>query len=296
MSVPTDKIIGQTGTSSPGSALSGDTTLTDSGFYWLEKVGVRVLVSKVLQEAGFVNGFSTRLGGVSPFPQNDLNLAGFDDDSAENIAENRRRFLGVFEGEYRLTSAWQVHGDSVKTVSTEDDINNTLEKHDALISDMEGVLVGVKTADCVPVLIGDPETGSFAAVHAGWRGTADSIVRKAVDRMRMQYGSDPKDLICALGPSAGCDRYEIGQEVIDAFTRKFSATGKILKETRPGHALIDLLSANRDQLCESGVKPQNVYAAPFCTMDRTDLFFSYRVEKSKYGRTGRLMSVIGKKL
>ncbi len=259
-------------------------------------MGVRVLVSKVLQEAGFVNGFSTRLGGVSPFPQNDLNLAGFDDDSAENIAENRRRFLGVFEGEYRLTSAWQVHGDSVKTVSTEDDINNTLEKHDALISDLEGVLVGVKTADCVPVLIGDPETGSFAAVHAGWRGTADSIVRKAVDRMRMQYGSDPKDLICALGPSAGCDRYEIGQEVIDAFTRKFSATGKILKETRPGHALIDLLSANRDQLCESGVKPQNVYAAPFCTMDRTDLFFSYRVEKSKYGRTGRLMSVIGKKL
>ncbi len=296
MSVPTDKIIGQTGTSSPGSATSGDTTLTDSGFYWLEKVGVRVLVSKVLQEAGFVNGFSTRLGGVSPFPQNDLNLAGFDDDSAENIAENRRRFLGVFEGEYRLTSAWQVHGDSVKTVSTEDDINNTLEKHDALISDLEGVLVGVKTADCVPVLIGDPETGSFAAVHAGWRGTADSIVRKAVDRMRMQYGSDPKDLICALGPSAGCDRYEIGQEVIDAFTQKFSATGKILKETRPGHALIDLLSANRDQLCESGVKPQNVYAAPFCTMDRTDLFFSYRVEKSKYGRTGRLMSVIGKKL
>ncbi len=296
MSVPTDKIIGQTGTSSPGSALSGDTTLTDSGFYWLEKVGVRVLVSKVLQEAGFVNGFSTRLGGVSPFPQNDLNLAGFDDDSVENIAENRRRFLGVFEGEYRLTSAWQVHGDSVKTVSTEDDINNTLEKHDALISDRKGVLVGVKTADCVPVLIGDPETGSFAAVHAGWRGTADSIVRKAVDRMRMQYGSDPKDLICALGPSAGCDRYEIGQEVIDAFTQKFSATGKILKETRPGHALIDLLSANRDQLCESGVKPQNVYAAPFSTMDRTDLFFSYRVEKSKYGRTGRLMSVIGKKL
>ncbi len=296
MSVPTDKIIGQTGTSSPGSALSGDTTLTDSGFYWLEKVGVRVLVSKALQEAGFVNGFSTRLGGVSPFPQNDLNLAGFDDDSAENIAENRRRFLGVFEGEYRLTSAWQVHGDSVKTVSTEDDINNTLEKHDALISDLEGVLVGVKTADCVPVLIGDPETGSFAAVHAGWRGTADSIVRKAVDSMRMQYGSDPKDLICALGPSAGCDRYEIGHEVIDAFTQKFSATGKILKETRPGHALIDLLSANRDQLCESGVKPQNVYAAPFCTMDRTDLFFSYRVEKSKYGRTGRLMSVIGKKL
>jgi YfiH family protein len=291
MSVPTDKIISETVPTSVGSS---DTTLTDSGFYWLEKDGVKVLVSKALEEAGFANGFSTRLGGVSPFPENDLNLAGFDDDSTENIEENRKRFLNTFGGDYRLTSVWQVHGDSVKTVRTEKDVSATEEKHDGLISNLAGILVGVKTADCVPVLIGDPQTGSFAAVHAGWRGTAESIVTKAIQRMKTVYGTEAKDLICAIGPAAGCERYEIGQEVINAF-ESFPQVEKLLKPTRPGHALIDLHTANLELLYAAGVERRNIYAAPFCTMDRTDLFFSYRVEKSKFGRTGRLMSVIGKK-
>lgn len=255
-----------------------------------------MLVSSELENAGFVNGFSTRLGGVSPFPDSDLNLAGFDDDSAENIAENRRRFLNAFGEDYQLTSVWQVHGDSVKNVRTEADIDSTGEKHDGLTSNLDGLLVGVKTADCVPILLGDPVTKSYAAVHAGWRGTAESIVQKAIKKMTAEFGTVSKDLICAIGPSAGCERYEIGQDVIDAFEQNFSTSGKLFKETRPGHALIDLKSANRDQLEAVGVKFENIYTAPFCTMERIDLFFSYRVEKAKFGRTGRLMSVIGKKL
>ncbi len=254
-----------------------------------------MLVCKELEERGFANGFSTRLGGVSPFPANDLNLAGFEEDSNENIFENRTRFLDVFEDDFALTSVWQVHGDGIKTVKNAEDVLSTTDKFDGMISMLPKVLIGVKTADCVPVLIGDPKTKAFAAVHAGWRGTVESIAQMAIDRMTEEYGTNPQDLICAIGPAAGCQNYEIGQDVIDAFSEKFSTSGKLFKPTRPGHALIDLHIANSDQLLEKGVKQDNIFTAPFCTMDRTDLFFSYRVEKKKFGKTGRLMSVIGRK-
>ena len=276
------------------SPLGDEQILTDAGFYWRERGGVKVLVCAPLERAGFVNGFSTRLGGVSPFPKDDLNLAGFDEDSAENIAENRRRFLSAFEGEFRVATAWQVHGDAVKLVADERDIEMSEAKFDALVSDMPGVLVGVKTADCVPVLIGDTVTGAFAAVHAGWRGTANSIVAKAVERMREVFGTRAADLVCAIGPAATCERYEIGQDVIDLFERNFQSGGKYLSPTREGHALIDLHLANKDQLLEKGVRETSIFIAPFCTMERTDLFFSYRVEKKLYGKVGRLLSVIGR--
>ena len=295
MSVPIDKIIDRPADSSHKDSQFGDSTLTDSGFYWLDKAGIRVLVSSALEDAGFSNGFSTRLGGVSPMPEGDLNLAGFGEDSDENIAENRRRFLHIFSNDYVLTSVWQVHSDSVKTISTESDIAGTEDKHDGMTSNLENLLLGVKTADCVPVLIGDSRNKAFAAVHAGWRGTSHSIVRKAIASMHREFGSRPEDLICAIGPAAGCERYEIGQDVIDAFEEKFSTSGKLLKETRPGHALIDLHAANRDQLSDCGVAASNISIAPFCTMERNDLFFSYRVENKVRRKSGRLMSVIGRK-
>ena len=248
-----------------------------------------------MEENGFTNGFSTRLGGVSPFPENDLNLAGFGEDTDENIFENRRRFLNVCEREFTLATVWQVHGDEVKVVKTLEEAKNTEERFDALVSDLENVLIGVKTADCVPILLGDTRTRAFATVHAGWRGTVDSIVRKAIEKMRENYGTEPKDLIAAIGAAATCKNYEIGQDVINAFGEKFSNSERLFTPTREGHALVDLNLANKEQLLETGVLPENVYAAPFCTMERTDLFFSYRVEKKLYGKTGRLLSVIGRK-
>ncbi len=271
-----------------------DETLTEKGFYWREKNGVKVLVCKALEGNGFANGFSTRLGGVSAFPENDLNLAGFGEDSNENIAENRKRFLNVLDGEFQLSTVWQVHGDGVKKVSDLEDAKNTEEKFDGLISDLPDLLLGVKTADCVPVLIGDKKTGSYSAVHAGWRGTVESIVVKAINKMKTEYGTNSADLICAIGPAAGCRSYEIGQEVINAFSAKFSTGGKLFTQTRKRHALIDLHLANREQMLSIGVLEQNIFTTPFCTMERTDLFFSYRVENKKFGKTGRLMSVIGK--
>lgn len=262
-------------------------SLLESGFVWRERDGVKVLVCRALEEAGFVNGFSTRLGGVSPFPEGDLNLAGFDEDARENIYENRRRFLHVFGGDLTLATAWQVHGDRIKIVEDLRDALRSEERADALISHLRGALVGVKTADCVPVLVGDPVTGSYAAIHAGWRGTAQSIVRKTIENMVARYKSDPLNMIAAIGPAATCENYEIGQDVIDSFP----GGEKYLTRTRDGNALIDLHAANRDQLNSCGI--EKIHIAPFCTIARTDLFFSYRVEKSQNGKTGRLLSVIG---
>jgi YfiH family protein len=270
-------------------------SLADNGFYWKKSGGLKVLKCQALTDAGFQNGFSTRVGGVSPFPENDLNLAGFDEDLAKNIHENRRRFLRTFDGEYQLATVWQVHGDDVKVIKTISEAANSDEKFDAIISQIPGILAGAKTADCVPVLIGDPKTRAFAAVHAGWRGTVNSIAAKALRAMMKEFGTDPADAICAIGPAACGRNYEIGQEVIDEFARSFSNSEKYFSATKPGHALVDLHMSNRDQLAAEGVTGSNIYTAPFCTMERTDLFFSYRKEKFTNGKTGRLLSVIGLK-
>ncbi len=270
-----------------------DQSLAENGFYWVEANGVKVLKCKALTDSGFENGFSTRFGGVSPFPENDLNLAGFSEDTAENIYENRRRFLSVFDGCYKLTSVWQVHGDDIKIVRSEAEASNTEEKYDAIISQMPGILAGAKTADCVPVLIGDPTTRSFAAIHAGWRGTVRSIAAKALQKMKSEFGTYPADVICAIGPAACGRNYEVGQEVIDEFAENFENSEKYFSPTKPSHALVDLHLANRDQLVAEGVAVENIYIPPFCTMERTDLFFSYRKEKFTNGKTGRLLSVIG---
>lgn len=254
-----------------------------------------MLVCRPLEDAGFANGFSTRLGGVSAFSLgNDLNLAGFEEDEAENIYENRRRFLAVFDGEYRLATVWQVHGDTIKTVRTVEDIGNSEDRADALVSDLGGILLGAKTADCVPVLLGDPKTGAFAAVHAGWRGTIRSIVRKAVEQMTATYGTNASDIVAAIGPAACGRNYEVGRDVIDEFGESFADSEKYFTATRDGHALVDLHLANRDQLTAIGVDDANIYTAPFCTMESSDLFFSYRLEKRTFGKTGRLLSVIGR--
>ncbi len=277
-------------------SVDDEETLAESGFYWRERDGVKVLVCRPLEDAGFANGFSTRLGGVSAFSLgNDLNLAGFDEDDATNIYENRGRFLAAFDGEYRLATVWQVHGDTIKTVRTLEDIGNSEDRADALISDLTGILVGAKTADCVPILLGDPKTGAFAAVHAGWRGTVRSIVRKTVEQMTATFGTHAGDIVAAIGPAACGRNYEVGEDVMTDFGENFSDSGKYFTPTRKGHALADLHAANRDQLTAIGVHNANIYTAPFCTMERSDLFFSYRLEKKAFGKTGRLLSVIGRR-
>lgn len=235
-------------------------------------------------------------------PNDALNLAGFNEDSAENILENRRRFLKLFPNDdsgWALAGCWQVHGSDARFVNSlseakpaEDARGDTIFC-DAIVSKAPGVLAGVKTADCVPILLGDPATGAFAAIHAGWRGTLAEIVSRTITRMSENYNSKPGNLHVAIGPAAGSCCYEVGTDVIDGFRSAFPAQD-LFSDTRPGHACVDLLKANREQIISAGVNPEWINIAPLCTMCRTDLFFSYRREKNVHGKVGRLMSVIGR--
>ena len=294
MSIPIEMI---TETESPKTP-DGQTAAA-AGFYWREREGVRALVCAPLEADGFINAFSTRLGGISPMPDNALNLAGFNEDEAANIYENRRRFLELFPGEWLLTGCWQVHGADIRVVSSRAEADQKPgvlgddQYCDGLVSKTPNVLLAVKTADCVPVLIGDPVTRSFAAVHAGWRGTSSSIVARAIAELEKNYGASAANLRVAIGPAANACCYEVGSEVIDVFKERFANSETLLTTTRDGHARINLHRANRQQLISAGVSADRIHLAPFCTMDRNDLFFSYRQEKQLHGRVGRLMSVIG---
>jgi len=273
--------------------------LQSAGFYWRETANVRALICAPLEADGFTNAFSTRLGGVSPMPHNDLSLAGFNEDDAENIYENRRRFLKLFAGDWSLTGCWQTHSADVRVVRNQDDakpkpgVLGDEEYCDALVSNTPRILLAVKTADCVPILLGDPKTAAFAATHAGWRGTSASVVQRAIEQLQNEFGVDSGNLRAAIGPAANVCCYEVGAEVIDRFKERFPEANSLFVPTRDAHARIDLQKANHDQLIAAGLSAERIHVAPLCTMDRTDLFFSYRREKSLYGRVGRLMSVIG---
>jgi YfiH family protein len=186
---------------------------------------------------------------------------------------------------------------------------------DGLLTDTPKLLLGVKTADCVPILLADVKRRAVAAVHAGWRGSLARIAEKAVGRMRMEFGSRPRDLVAALGPAIGPCCYEVGAEVTKAFAAQFAKAGewfhgsfeKIVSEdspnplrwlqmTPPGHdappptVCLDLRAANRWQLAQAGVPERQIFVSDLCTACRSDLLFSHRRER---GKTGRLMAVIG---
>jgi YfiH family protein len=142
---------------------------------------------------------------------------------------------------------------------------------DALLESTPGHLVAVKTADCIPILLVDAEHRAVAAVHAGWRGTVQHIVQRALEAMAEEFGSQPAHLHAAIGPGIGKCCYEVGAEV----AAQFGLTG-------PGH--VDLVEANRSQLSAAGVPNRQLYTANLCTKCRADEFYSYRRDKDQAGR------------
>ena len=163
--------------------ITDNPAIESAGFYWRERDDVRALICAPLEQDGFTNAFSTRGGGVSPFPRDALNLAGFNEDEAENIYENRRRFLKLFEGVWTLAGCWQIHGADIRVVHDPQEakpkpgVLGDDQYCDALVSNTPKILLAVKTADCVPILMGDPVTRSFAAVHAG--GAVPGVCQRA---------------------------------------------------------------------------------------------------------------------
>jgi YfiH family protein len=182
------------------------------------------------------------------------------------------------------------------------------------MTDEPGLLLGIQTADCIPVLVADRKRRAVAAFHAGWRGTVKRIVEGGVGRMRLEFGSRPEDLIAAIGPGIGPCCYAVGEETLAEFESQFAYARELFREVddadevrrkypmlfltqrAPGHSPIgpnlhlDLVEANRRQLLTAGLKPQAIHSVGGCTQCHRELFFSHR---GSQGRAGRMMSVIG---
>jgi YfiH family protein len=261
------------------------------------KVTIATLVCEPLDQAGFINAFSTRLGGVSPLPSNALSLAYFKGDEAGNVAENRRRFVNAIGAEQaQIITARQTHSSERFAVESQAQVRGAQPECDAMITRMTDVLLAIQTADCLPVLIGDTKTGTMAAIHAGWRGTAARITERTVADLMMVHGVNPRDCLAALGPAACAACYEVGGDVIDRFKREFGYWRNLLVNfTEDGKAYLDIRAANVQQLIFCGFDADCIHVADYCTMHQNDLFFSYRREgKGLPSGVGRSLSVIGK--
>ena len=265
-------------------------------FFFLERDGLTLLVCKPLEQHGFTNAFSTRLGGVSPLPENALSLGNLSQDERANVLENRRRLQAALDvADWRLVTAKQIHSPDVRSVRDTADAAGEPTTCDALTANLPATLLAVQTADCLPILLGDAATGAFAAVHAGWRGTLAGIVARTVERMQQAYGTRPADLIAALGPAISSPAFEVGPEVLDAFRREFAYADELIADLQPsGKGHLDIAGANVRQLLDAGLAPDRIHDCGLCTWFRNDLFFSYRRERGAEKPTGRLMGVIGR--
>jgi YfiH family protein len=159
---------------------------------------------------------------------------------------------------------------------------------DALVSDTPGLAVGVRTADCLPILLVDLEHRAVAAVHAGWRGTVGRIAEATMGQMREMYGTNPRMVRAAIGPGIGKCCFEVGPEV----AREFSIWHPELEGTETKH-LLDLAEINRRQLLSTGVLRENMAHSDLCTMERTDILYSFRKEREQAGRMVAWIGVRG---
>ncbi len=265
-----------------------------------------------------IHGFSTRTGGKTTVyrpGKTDLNLGFTNSDDPNHVTENRALLIGAATGGkeiFGMVTLRQIHSSLIRRV-TADDINTSL-KGDGLMTGQPGVLLGIQTADCIPVLVADRKNRAVAAFHAGWRGTLARIVENGVGRMRLEFGSRPEHLIAAIGPGIGQCCYSVGDEVRQQFESQFIYAPELFREVydsdpvkekypmlfltarAPGHSELgpgmhlDLVEANRRQLLAAGLKKGSIFVTGLCTGCNTDRFFSHRIEK---GFTGRMMSVIG---
>ncbi len=266
-------------------------------------------------------GFSTRQGGLSRAycaedAPGELNLGLTAGDDRETVLKNRALLAEAVTGSARtpLIPIRQFHSNLIVRLTAADAAREVPRKADGSITDEPGILLGVQTADCIPVLVADRKKRVVGAFHAGWRGTVKRIVELGVGRMRLEFGSRPEDLIAAIGPGVGPCCYAVGEEVRTEFESQFVYARELFHEvsdsdpirTRypmlfltqraPGHSPIgpalhvDLLEANRRQLLDAGLKPGSIRLIGGCTQCHRELFFSHR---GAQGHAGRMMAVIG---
>jgi YfiH family protein len=244
-----------------------------------------VLRSELLDRHGFRHGFSLRTGGHSDGPFASLNLGRAVGDDPDAVARNVERFAeAVGVRAERLYEVSQVHGRTVRLVDHGEDVLAVRHTEaDAVVVRAADHGVGVRTADCIPILIGDLETGAVAAVHAGWRGVVDRVLDAALDAL----GTDPGRLVCAIGPHIRAASFEVGDDVARAIAEAAHGEDVVFPGDPRPH--VDLGRAVRAQLRARGVDAAHVDDVGGCTYADAARFFSHRRDA---GRTGRHLSVI----
>lgn len=267
------------------------------------------------------HGFSTRQGGVSRAycaedAPGELNLGFTAADTREAVMENRQLLTEAITGNAAtpLVTLRQIHSNLARAVTAADAGHERPWQADGVIASEPGFLIGIQTADCIPVLVADKKRRVVAAFHAGWRGTVKRIVETGIGRMRIEFGCRPQDLVAAIGPGVGPCCYSVGEEVLSEFESQFGYARELFHEVyssdavhnkypmlfltqcAPGHSPIgpslhlDLVEANRRQLLDAGVAARSIHATGGCTNCQTDMFFSHRASR---GYAGRMIAAIG---
>lgn len=267
------------------------------------------------------HGFASRLGGVSAnIHTSSLNQAEGRGDSDEIVAENRRRFLDSLGLDPdSLVSLSQIHSSrviyaprSVDGVSadiergsgaTHDappnsqplgsntaDTNADSREGDGLYTDAAGVALGVKTADCVPILLYAPDVPAVAAIHAGWRGTVAGIAAVGCEGL-VSLGAKPESIVAAIGPAICYDCYTVGTDLFETAAASLGArlASEYIYMGEDRRLRADLKGLNRRLMCEFGLRYDNIDVSALCTCHLPGLFFSHRFS---HGRRGTMLSVI----
>jgi YfiH family protein len=307
-------------------------------FHFASAKGCTWLECKALAQVPWlVHAFGTRQGGaLGPKPAGHISPPGAGAGHAGDQRKAHHFFQALGSGHLPLATLRQIHSAIIYRALPGSDgapvqyqlAGNPVpdagrpprtRSGDALVADRAGTLLGIRVADCVPILMVDPERRVVAAVHSGWRGALGRIVEKAAGEMCRMFNSRPQNLLAAVGPSIRRCCYEVGPEVADAFCgvfpdgetffHKVAATPEELRmalryqtlfmlQSPPGHQMadsfskvhLDLAAVVRYQLEHAGVPGHQIYVADYCTACRTDLFCSYRKEGAL---AGRMMAVIG---
>lgn len=254
---------------------------------------------ETLQHPKIAHGFSTRQGGVSTGPYASLNLKlphYEQDDDLSAVMENRRRLcVGLGVDPTRLVACQQVHGKQIHKVTAPDAGRghashlDGIPECDGLITDLVGVPLLVMVADCIPVILTDPQQGVVAAVHAGWRGTQQGIVAEAIELMVQDYGANPSDIHVGIGAGIGFDAFEVGPEVAEAFQDQIDLSDASLAYQKGEKYHLNLQAINRLQAQAKGVPDTQIAHLPHCTFRESELFYSYRRDKGVTGRLGALV-------
>ena len=244
-----------------------------------EQNGLVWLTSSLLE--GLPHGFSTRRGGVSPAPWDSLNLRPGCGDAPENVAENYRGYCGAAGTEAeRAVLAKQVHETTVRPCTAADAGKGLLRERDytadALITNEANLPLLVFSADCGITLLYDPVHEAVGGVHAGWRGCAGGILEQAVAKMHRLYGSEPSQILAALGPCIGSCCFETDDDVPDAMRSALGADAEPYLERRGPKWHVDLAGLNRQWLLRSGLVPEHIDVCGLCTACRPHLFWSHR--------------------